>query len=129
MHRSSVSWPVTLVLAATLGGVPAAYAQPAPVQEEQEVLRGGELLSACRGGESLCASFIAGLVQTVSALQDMGAAPAVFCVDPAQVPFEDVRTRVVVWLEQHAGRLDEAAYVLATEALAREYPCRQSQDV
>ncbi|MCG3201437.1 MAG: hypothetical protein NFCOHLIN_01305 [Gammaproteobacteria bacterium] len=99
-----------------------------PAAEEQ-VLTGRELLDSCRRGEAdaeahtFCMTFMVGLVQTVSIMQQAGDGPALFCIDPNRVSPEDVRGRAVAWLQAHPERLDEAAYVLVGEALHQGYPC------
>lgn len=96
---------------------------------EEQVLTGRELLDSCRRGEAdaeahaFCMTFMVGLVQTVSAMQQAGDGPALFCIDPNQVSPEDVRDRAVAWLQSRPERLNEAAYVLVDEALHQGYPC------
>lgn len=95
----------------------------------EQVLTGRELLDSCVRGEAdaeahtFCMTFMVGLVQTVSVMQQAGEGPALFCIDPNQVSPEDVRGRAVTWLQARPERLDEEAYVLVGEALHQGYPC------
>jgi len=70
-----------------------------------------------------CMRFIFGLVQTVTMLQQMEPGDKLFCIDPTAVSLEEVTGRVTAWLEQVPARLDEAAYVLVSEALNANWPC------
>lgn len=105
-----------------------------PAAEEQ-VLTGRELLDSCTRGEAdaeahtFCMTFMVGLVQTVSVMQQAGDGPALFCIDPNQVSPEDVRGRAVAWLQARPERLDEEAYVLVGEALHQGYPCPVTAEV
>lgn len=96
---------------------------------EEQVLTGRELLDSCTRGEAdaeahtFCMTFMVGLVQTVSVMQQAGDGPALFCIDPNQVSPEDVRGRAVAWLQARPERLDEEAYLLVGEALHQGYPC------
>ncbi len=108
------------------GGEPAA---------EEQVLTGRELLDSCARGQAdpeahaFCMTFMVGLVQTVSVIQQAGDGPALFCIDPNQVSPEDVRGRAVAWLQARPERLDEEAYVLVGEALHQGYPCPVTAEV
>ncbi len=96
---------------------------------EEQVLTGRELLDSCTRGEAdaeahtFCMTFMVGLVQTVSMMQQSGDGPGLFCIDPNQVSPEDVSRRAVAWLHARPERLDEEAYVLVGEALHQGYPC------
>ncbi len=99
--------------------------------DREETLTGMELLSACSMKEGVdavvntqfCYTYILGLVQTVTALQEMSVGEPLFCINPEQTSIEKVRTVIVTWLQNHGERLDEDAYVLTSEALSTAYPC------
>lgn len=98
--------------------------------QEEDLLTGAELLDNCQpaAGEqaptSYCMEFVFGLVRTLVSLQEM-AAPEdqIFCIDPDQVPLQDVTTDVTEWLKAHPERLQEPAFLLTSEALSDNYPC------
>ncbi|MGQ0658642.1 MAG: Rap1a/Tai family immunity protein [Chromatiales bacterium] len=103
-----------------------------PPAQQEEVLSGRELLDACTAvpspaGEQsqFCLTFIAGLVLTVSRLQESGQEEGLFCIDPEVVSLESVRDQTVHWLQEHERRLEEDAYLLVSEALHQAYPCSQ----
>ena len=132
--RCILKFPVILVGFALITAAASAQVDspnPAtPQPQEEEALTGKELLEACTAGpapgseaEKFCMTFIVGLVQTVSVLQDTGEAEPLFCIDPRVVSPETVRDRAVKWLKGHAQRLMEPAYVLVSEALHQAYPC------
>lgn len=108
---------------------PSGEAQAPPAQQE-EVLSGRELLEACTASpdsaseqSQFCLSYLAGLVITVSRLQETDPAEQLFCIDPEVVPLESVRERTVGWLQEHPDRLEEDGYLLVSEALHQAYPC------
>lgn len=101
-----------------------------PEVAEEQILTGKELLDSCTADTStdseehkFCMVFMVGLVQHVSLMQQSGESPPLICVDPNQVTPEAVRDSAVRWMKLHESRMDEAAYILVTEALHQAYPC------
>lgn len=99
-------------------------------ENEEDVLIGSELLQGCTDEEGVvtnttyCMEFVFGLVQTVAMLQQqMPANEQVFCINPNEISLEEVTLNVAQWLDAQPGRLQEPAFVLATEALNEHYPC------
>lgn len=94
--------------------------------KEEQALSGKELLAACEDAHDetqLCMTFVVGLVETVDSLQEQSQSEKLFCIDPQRVGPEEVRDKIVLWLKKNAPRLHEEAYILASEALNRAYPC------
>jgi len=103
---------------------------PLRAQSDEEVISGKELLQTCisestslTDGKPFCLRYIAGLVVTVSQIQEQDPGTRLFCVNPQQVSLEEVHQTVVRSLKENAQRLNEDAYVLVSEALHRKYPC------
>ncbi|HTT08376.1 MAG TPA: Rap1a/Tai family immunity protein [Gammaproteobacteria bacterium] len=97
--------------------------------KEEDVLSGQELLEACENTHDenqLCMTFVVGLVATVDGMQEQNPGEKLFCIDPQRVAPEDVRDKIVQWLKRNQPRLHEAAYILASEALNKSYPCQPS---
>jgi hypothetical protein len=96
---------------------------------EEQALTGRELLAACenpRDENQLCMTFVVGLVTTVDSMQEQNPGEKLFCIDPQRVAPEEVRDKIVQWLKRNQQRLQEPAYVLASEALNTAYPCQSS---
>ncbi len=95
------------------------------MQEEEEVLSAGEFLESCQqaGGLGICNTFIVTMVQTVTAMQESGQAPQLFCINPQVVSLDEVRNTLVSRLEKIPNRLQEDAYTLISEILYQRYPC------
>lgn len=137
MKRRCNKWPcfcLALITALGMPGLAAAQAGEQAPPAEEEMLTGAELLQNCRpepaGAEEptpYCMEFVYGLVQTLASLQEMmPEAEKIFCIDPNRIGLEEVTRRVTEWLETHPERLDEAAFLLASEALHENYPCPDS---
>ncbi len=98
-------------------------------EEEEEVLSGQELVDGCSEGylpekpNQYCMQYIFGLVQTLAALQEMEPGNKLFCIDPNMIGLEEVTDNVTKWMEKVPERLNEDAYILATQALHESYPC------
>ena len=98
-------------------------------EEEEEVLSGQELVDGCSEGylpgkpNQYCMHYIFGLVQALAALQEMEPSNKLFCIDPTVIGLEEVTDDVTKWMENVPERLDEDAYILATQALHESYPC------
>lgn len=102
---------------------------------DEELLTGAELLANCQpdadasAPTAYCMQFVSGLVQTLSSLQEMAPADErLFCVDPETHALEEVTGRVSEWLQAHPGRLEEPAFLLASEALRDNYPCSETTE-
>lgn len=105
-------------------------ATPPQAQSDEEVISGKELLQTCvsestslTDGKPFCLRYLAGLVVTVSQIQEQDPGTRLFCVNPQQVSLEEVHQTVVKSLKENSERLNEDAYVLVSEALHRKYPC------
>ena len=98
-------------------------------EEEEEVLSGQELVDGCSEGylpgkpNQYCMQYMFGLVQTLAALQEMEPENKIFCIDPTVIGLEEVTDNVTKWMENIPARLNEDAYILATQALHESYPC------
>ena len=116
-----------LVLFGLACGLSAVQAEEPP--KEEQALSGQELLAACENAHDetqLCMTFVVGFVQTVDTLQEQGQGEKLFCIDPQRIGPEEVRDKIVQWLKKNEPRLREEAYILASEALNRAYPCQPS---
>ncbi len=111
-----------LVLSLCLLSAPGLLAQQL---QEEEVMSAGELLKACQeeAAASFCNTFIVTLVQTVTALQEAGQGPQLFCIDPQVISLEQVRNTIVTRLQKLPERGGEEAYTLVSEILHQSYPC------
>ncbi len=101
----------------------------APAQEtEEEAINGHELKAACQTdsqGMATCHTFIVTLVQTVTMIQAMGGEGGdLFCISPEAVSIDKVRLSILDWFDANKTRLEEEAYILASQALHEAYPCR-----
>jgi len=100
-------------------------------EEEEEVLSGQELVDGCSEGylpgepNQYCMQYVFGLVQALAALQEMEPGNKLFCIDPTVIGLEEVTDNVTKWMENVPERLNEGAYILATQALHESYPCAQ----
>ena len=98
-------------------------------EEEEEVLSGQELVDGCSEGYSpgkpnqYCMQYIFGLVQALAALQEMEPGNKLFCIDPTVIGLEEVTDNVTKWMNSVPERLNEDAYILASQALHESYPC------
>ncbi len=105
-------------------GIASVYAE-----EEEEVLSGQELIDGCSEGylpgkpNQYCMQYMFGLVQALAALQEMEPGNKLFCIDPTVIGLEEVTDNVTKWMISIPERLDEAAYILASQALHESYPC------
>ena len=101
----------------------------AHAEEEEVALSGQELVDGCSAGYSpgkpnqFCMQYIFGLVQALAALQEMEPGNKLFCIDPTVIGLEEVTDNVTKWMISIPERLDEAAYILASQALHESYPC------
>jgi hypothetical protein len=101
----------------------------AHAEEEEEVLSGQELVDGCSEGylpgkpNQYCMQYMFGLVQTLAALQEMEPGNKLFCIDPTVIGLEEVTDKVTNWMNSVPERLNEDAYILATQALHESYPC------
>jgi hypothetical protein len=101
----------------------------AHAEEEEVALSGQELVDGCSDGYSpgkpnqFCMQYIFGLVQALAALQEMEPGNKLFCIDPTVIGLEEVTDNVTKWMNSIPERLDEAAYILASQALHESYPC------
>ena len=97
--------------------------------QEEEAVTGRELLLDCASSgaatapNQACMQYVSGLVQTIVMLQEMEPGNKLFCIDPTVISLEEVTSKVTAWLKAQPLRLDEAAYVLVSEALNTAYPC------
>jgi len=104
---------------------------PAYAEEEEDVLSGQELVDGCSEGylpgkpNQYCMQYMFGLVQALAALQEMEPGNNLFCIDPTVIGLEEVTDNVTKWMENASERLNEDAYILATQALHESYPCSQ----
>ncbi len=105
---------------------------PAYAEEEEDVLSGQELVDACSEGylpgkpNQYCMQYMFGLVQALAALQEMEPGNKLFCIDPTVIGLEEVTDNVTKWMNSVPDRLNEDAYILATQALHESYPCSQA---
>ena len=104
---------------------------PAYAEEEEDVLSGQELVDGCSEGylpgkpNQYCMQYMFGLVQALAALQEMEPGNNLFCIDPTVIGLEEVTDNVTKWMNSVPERLNEDAYILATQALHESYPCSQ----
>jgi hypothetical protein len=98
-------------------------------EEEEDVLSGQELVDGCSEGylpgkpNQYCMHYMFGLVQALAALQEMEPGNKLFCIDPTVIGLEEVTDKVTNWMNSVPERLNEDAYILATQALHESYPC------
>ncbi len=99
---------------------------------EEEFLNGQELLDGCNEGASggtpsqFCMHYVFGFVQNIEMLHTADPSqPRLFCINPQAVGLPEVTAKMKNWLAQQSGRLDQDAYLLVGEALAKNYPCEQ----
>jgi hypothetical protein len=98
-------------------------------EEEEDILSGQELVDGCSEGylpgkpNQYCMQYMFGLVQTLAALQEMEPGNKLFCIDPNVIGLEEVTDKVTNWMNSVPERLNEDAYILATQALHESYPC------
>ena len=108
-------------------GITSVYAE-----EEEDILSGQELIDGCSEGylpgkpNQYCMHYMFGLVQALAALQEMEPGNKLFCIDPTVIGLEEVTDNVTQWMNSVPERLNEAAYILATQALHESYPCSQA---
>jgi len=101
----------------------------AHAEEEEVALSGQELVDGCSDGHSpgkpnqFCMQYIFGLVQALAALQEMDPGNKLFCIDPSVIGLEEVTDNVTKWMNSIPERLNEDAYILASQALHESYPC------
>lgn len=101
----------------------------AHAEEEEVALSGQELVDGCSEGYSpgkpnqYCMHYIFGLVQALAALQEMEPGNKLFCIDPTVIGLEEVTDNVTKWMKNIPERLNEDAYILASQALHESYPC------
>jgi len=118
-----ISFIVFMMLSLNFG-VASVYAE-----EEEEVLSGQELVDGCSEGylpgkpNQYCMQYFFGLVQALAALQEMEPGNKLFCIDPTVIGLEEVTDKVTNWMNSVPERLNEDAYILATQALHESYPC------
>ena len=112
--------------------LPIAIAQEESAEPE-EFLSGQELLNRCNEGASVgnpsqfCMHYVFGYVQNIEMLHSADPSqPRFFCIDPQAVGLPEVTEKLRNWLAGVPGRLNEEAYLLAGEALAKNYPCEAS---
>ena len=102
---------------------------PVYAEEEEVALSGQELIDGCSEGYSpgkpnqYCMQYIFGLVQALAALQEMEPGNKLFCIDPTVIGLEEVTDNVTKWMKNIPERLNEDAYILASQALHESYPC------
>jgi hypothetical protein len=105
-------------------GITSVYAE-----EEEDILSGQELIDGCSEGylpgkpNQYCMQYMFGLVQALAALQEMEPGNKLFCIDPTVIGLEEVTDNVTKWMNNVPDRLNEDAYILATQALHESYPC------
>jgi Ssp1 endopeptidase immunity protein Rap1a len=98
-------------------------------EDEEEVLSGQEFVDGCSEGYSpgkpnqYCMQYVFGLVQALAALQEMEPENKLFCIDPTVIGLEEVTDNVANWMNNVPERLNEDAYILASQALHESYPC------
>ncbi len=102
---------------------------PVYAEEEEDILSGQELVDGCSEGylpgkpNQYCMQYMFGLVQALAALQEMEPGNKLFCIDPTVIGLEEVTDNVTKWMNSFPERLNEDAYILATQALHESYPC------
>ena len=105
---------------------------PAYAEEEEDVLSGQELVDGCSEGylpgkpNQYCMQYMFGLVQALATLQEMEPGNNLFCIDPTVIGLDEVTDNVTKWMNSVPERLNEDAYILATQALHESYPCSQA---
>jgi len=105
---------------------------PAYAEEEEDILSGQELIDGCSEGylpgkpNQYCMQYMFGLVQALAALQEMKPGNKLFCIDPTVIGLDEVTDNVTKWMNSVPKRLNEDAYILATQALHESYPCSQA---
>jgi len=105
---------------------------PAYAEEEEDILSGQELIDGCSEGylpgkpNQYCMQYMFGLVQALAALQEMEPGNKLFCIDPTVIGLDEVTDNVTKWMNSVPERLNEDAYILATQALHESYPCSQA---
>ena len=98
-------------------------------EEEEDILSGKELVDGCSEGylpgkpNQYCMQYMFGLVQALAALQEMEPENKIFCIDPTVIGLDEVTDNVTKWMNNVPDRLNEDAYILATQALHESYPC------
>lgn len=98
-------------------------------EEEEEVLSAQEFVDGCSEGyapgkpNQYCMQYVFGLVQALAALQEMEPENKLFCIDPNVIGLEEVTDNVAKWMNNVPDRLNEDAYILASQALHESYPC------
>ena len=108
-------------------GITSVYAE-----EEEDILSGQELVDGCSEGylpgkpNQYCMQYMFGLVQALAALQEMEPDNKIFCIDPTVIGLDEVTDNVTKWMNSVPDRLNEDAYILATQALHESYPCSQA---
>ncbi len=101
-------------------------------EEEEDVLSGQELVDGCSEEylpgkpNQYCMQYMFGLVQALAALQEMEPGNKLFCIDPTVIGLDEVTDNVTKWMNSVPERLNEDAYILATQALHESYPCSQA---
>jgi len=108
-------------------GITSVYAE-----EEEDILSGQELVDGCSEGylpgkpNQYCMQYMFGLVQALAALQEMEPDNKIFCIDPTVIGLDEVTDNVTKWMNSVPERLNEDAYILATQALHESYSCSQA---
>ena len=118
-----------------LFGLGSQFAVTAEDTATEEVLSAGELLSNCEEGSvpgapnQYCMRYVFGLVQTVISLQQTEQSPPVFCINPQVTRLEEATDDVIGYLRSQSSRSNEDAYIIVTEALAKNYPCSPGSQI
>ncbi len=94
-------------------------------QPEEEVISAGELAEACQAeaAASFCNTFIVTLVQTVTAMQEAGEGPSLFCINPQVITLDEVRQTILQQLQKMPERAADDGYAVVSEILHQRYPC------
>ncbi len=98
-------------------------------EEEEEVLGAQEFVDGCSEGyapgkpNQYCMQYVFGLVRALAELQEMTPENKLFCIDPNEIGLEEVTDNVMNWMNKFPDRLNEDAYILASQALHESYPC------
>lgn len=123
---------IVICLWTTLFSLPM-NAQENEQAEEEQYLTGQELLDRCNEGASVgnpsqfCMQYVFGYVQNIEMLHSADPSqPRLFCIDPQAVGLPEVTEKMKNWLASVPGRLEQEAYILVAEALAKNYPCEAS---
>lgn len=101
----------------------------------EEVLSAGELLSNCEeeylpgAPNQYCMRYVFGLVQTVISLQQAEQSLPLFCINPQVTRLEEATDNVIGYLRSQSYRSNEDAYIIATEALNKNYPCSPDSQI